>query len=125
MSQNNNNSKSIEEFINALVISFITTTILFVGKNVIYRLNAKIEAQNEEIKMLKAVVDANNDKHRFHLLEIVAENKTFRDDFVVKYNDDMLLLNANIETRVVTATRRQDRTIKELYEMVDKLVART
>jgi len=123
MSQNN--SKSIEEFINALVISFITTTILFVGRNVIELLNAKIEAQNEEIKSLKAVVDANNDKHRFHLLEIVAENKTFRDDFGVKYNDDMLLLNANIETRVVTATRRQDRTIKELYEMVDNLVART
>jgi hypothetical protein len=123
MSQNN--SKSIEEFINALVISFITTTILFVGRNVIELLNAKIEAQNEEIKSLKAIVDANNDKHRFHLLEIVAENKTFRDDFGVKYNDDMLLLNANIETRVVTATRRQDRTIKELYEMIDKLVART
>jgi hypothetical protein len=120
-----NNNKSIEEFINALVISFITTTILFVGRNVIELLNAKIEAQNEEIKSLKALVDANNDKHRFHLLEIVAENKTFRDDFGVKYNDDMLLLNANMERHVATATRRQNQTINELSGMVDELTART
>ena len=122
MSQNN--SKSIEEFINALVISFITTTILFVGRNVIELLNAKIEAQNEEIESLKTLVDANNDKHRFHLLEIVAENKTFRDDFGVKYNDDMLLLNANMETRVATATRRQNLIINELSENVDILARR-
>ena len=120
-----NNNKSIEEFINALVISFITTTILFVGRNVIELLNAKIEAQNEEIESLKTLVDANNDKHRFHLLEIVAENKTFRDDFGIKYNDDMLLLNANMERHVATATRRQNQTINELSGMVDELTART
>jgi hypothetical protein len=119
-----NNNKSIEEFINTIVISFITATILFVGKNVIELLNAKIEAQNEEIKSLKALVDANNDKHRFHLLEIVAENKTFRDDFLVKYNDDMLLLNANMETHVATATRRQNLIINELSENVDMLARR-
>jgi len=119
-----NNNKSIEEFINTIVISFITATILFVGKNVIELLNAKIEAQNEEIESLKTLVDANNDKHRFHLLEIVAENKTFRDDFRVKYNDDMLLLNANMETRVATATRRQNLIINELSENVDILARR-
>ena len=119
-----NNNKSIEEFINTIVISFITATILFVGKNVIELLNAKIEAQNEEIESLKTLVDANNDKHRFHLLEIVAENKTFRDDFLVKYNDDMLLLNANMETHVVTATRRQNLIINELSENVDMLARR-
>ena len=122
MSQNN--SKHIEEFINTIVISFITATILFVGKNVIELLNAKIEAQNEEIESLKTLVDANNDKHRFHLLEIVAENKTFRDDFLVKYNDDMLLLNANMETHVATATRRQNLIINELSENVDMLARR-
>ena len=122
MSQNN--SKHIEEFINTIVISFITATILFVGKNVIELLNAKIEAQNEEIESLKTLVDANNDKHRFHLLEIVAENKTFRDDFLVKYNDDMLLLNANMETHVATATRRQNLIINELSGMVDMLTRR-
>jgi hypothetical protein len=119
-----NNNKSIEEFINTIVISFITATILFVGKNVIELLNAKIEAQNEEIESLKTLVDANNDKHRFHLLEIVAENKTFRDDFLVKYNDDMLLLNANMETHVATATRRQNLIINELSENVDMLARR-
>lgn len=119
-----NNNKSIEEFINTIVISFITATILFVGKNVIELLNAKIEAQNEEIESLKTLVDANNDKHRFHLLEIIAENKTFRDDFLVKYNDDMLLLNANMETHVATATRRQNLIINELSENVDMLARR-
>ena len=119
-----NNNKSIEEFINTIVISFITATILFVGNNVIELLNAKIEAQNEEIESLKTLVDANNDKHRFHLLEIVAENKTFRDDFLVKYNDDMLLLNANMETHVATATRRQNLIINELSENVDMLARR-
>jgi len=116
MSQNS--SKSTEEFINALVISFITTTILIVGRNVIELINAKIETQNEEIKSLKTLVDANNDKHRFHLLEIVAENKTFRDDFGVKYNNDMLLLNSNMEGHVATATRRQDQIIKELSDII-------
>ena len=119
-----NNNKSLEEFINTIVISFITATILFVGKNVIELLNAKIEAQNEEIESLKTLVDANNDKHRFHLLEIVAENKTFRDDFLVKYNDDMLFLNANMETHVATATRRQNLIINELSENVDMLARR-
>jgi hypothetical protein len=123
MSQNNNNSKSIEEFINALVISFITTTILFVGKNVIYRLNAKIEAQNEEIKMLKAVVDANNDKHRFHLLEIVAENKTFRDDFGDKYNTDMLAVNANIESQIDMVRKHQDITIEKMFNRQNKEIS--
>ena len=107
-----------------VVISFITATILFVGNNVIELLNAKIEAQNEEIESLKTLVDANNDKHRFHLLEIVAENKTFRDDFLVKYNDDMLFLNANMETHVATATRRQNLIINELSENVDMLARR-
>jgi hypothetical protein len=116
MSQNS--SKSTEEFINALVISFITTTILIVGRNVIELINAKIETQNEEIKSLKTLVDANNDKHRFHLLEIVAENKTFRDDFGVKYNNDMLLLNSNMEGHVATATKRQDQIIKELSDII-------
>lgn len=116
MSQNS--SKSIEEFLNALIISFITTTILIVGRNVIELINAKIETQNEEIKSLKTLVDANNDKHRFHLLEIVAENKTFRDDFGVKYNNDMLLLNSNMEGHVATATRRQDQIIKELSDII-------
>jgi uncharacterized coiled-coil protein SlyX len=118
MSQNS--SKSIEEFINALVISFITTTILIVGRNVIELINVKIEKLNEEIKNLKAVVDANNDKHRYHLLEIVAENKTFRDDFGVKYNDDMLLLNSNMESHIARATRRQDQTIKELSDVIEQ-----
>ena len=116
MSQNS--SKSTEEFLNALIISFITTTILIVGRNVIELINAKIETQNEEIKSLKTLVDANNDKHRFHLLEIVAENKTFRDDFGVKYNNDMLLLNSNMEGHVATATRRQDQIIKELSDII-------
>jgi len=121
MSQNN--SKHVEEFINAVVISFITTTILFVGRNVIQLLNAKIEAQNEEIKMLKAIVDANNDKHRFHLLEIVAENKTFRDDFGDKYNTDMLAVNANIESQIDMVRKHQDITIEKMFNRQNKEIS--
>jgi uncharacterized membrane protein YhiD involved in acid resistance len=119
MSQNN--SKHIEEFINAVVISFITTTILFVGRNVIQLLNDKIEKLNDEVERLKTLVDVNNDKQRFHLLEIVAENKDFKYDFEVKYNDYMLAVNANIESQIATAIKQQDKKINELYTIIDEL----
>ena len=37
-----------------------------------------------EIERLNAIVDENNDKHRYHLKEIEASFKTKFDDFVVK-----------------------------------------
>ena len=80
MSQN----KNITDIINALVMSFIVTIMLIVVRDVIKILNDKIEKLNREIERLKAIVDENNDKHRYHLKEIEASFKTKFDDFVVK-----------------------------------------
>lgn len=80
MSQN----KNIADIINALALSFITATIIVVGRDVIQILNDKIVKLNEEVMRLKIIVDENNDKHRYHLKEIEASFKTKFDDFVVK-----------------------------------------
>jgi hypothetical protein len=80
MSQN----KNITDIINALGMSFIVTIILIVGRDVMQILNDKIEKLNQEVVQLKAIVDENNDKHRYHLKEIEASFKTKFDDFVVK-----------------------------------------
>ena len=101
-------NKNIEEFINVFIISFITTTIVIVGGDAIQLLNDKIEKLNDAIKQLKDVIKENDDKHTFHLKEIEASYNTKLDDFIVKYNLDMLSVNANIERQTDKNTLVED-----------------
>jgi hypothetical protein len=109
MSQN----KNVIDIINALGMSFIVTLLIFVSKDVIKILNDKIEKLNNEIERLNFVIDNNNNIHNYHLKEIEASYKTKMDDFEVKYNADMLIVNTNIEKRITVSMKRQDEKIKE------------
>jgi hypothetical protein len=109
MSQN----KNVMDIINALGMSFIVTLLIFVSKDVIKILNDKIEKLNNEIERLNFVIDNNNNIHNYHLKEIEASYKTKMDDFEVKYNADMLIVNTNIEKRITVSMKRQDEKIKE------------
>ena len=110
-------SKNIEDFINVLVVSFITTTIVIVGRDVIQILNDKIKKLNGDVKQLKDVIKENDDKHNFHLKEIEASYKTKFDDFTIKYNNDMLSVNANIKGQISTL----DETVGEICDDISKL----
>ena len=114
-------NRNIEELINAFVFSFIITTILIIGRDVIQILNNKIGELNDEVMQLKIVIKENNEKHTFHLKEIEASYNTKLEDFQVKYNSDILAVNANIVSRITAVSRRQDATIGEMLETVDKL----
>lgn len=118
MSQN----KNITDIINALGLSFIVTIMLIVGRDVIKILNDKIEKLNGEIVQLKAIVDENNDKHRYHLKEIEASFKTKFDDFEVKYNSNMVALNVDIDVRILEASRRQDETTEDKLNVQDETI---
>jgi len=114
-------NRNIEELINALVLSVIISMILFTVRDVIKLLNDKIEKINDEIERLKTLIEDNNIKHNFHLKEIEANYNTKLEDFQVKYNSDILAVNANIVSRITAVSRRQDATIGEMLETVDKL----
>lgn len=109
MSQN----KNVIDIMNALGMSFIVTIILVVGKDIIQILNDKIEKLNKEIERLNFVIDNNNNIHNYHLKEIEASYKTKMDDFEVKYNADMLIVNTNIDSQITKAMKHQDKKIKE------------
>ena len=118
MSQN----KNIEEFINALVISFITTTIVIVGRDVIKILNDKIEKLNEEVIKLNNIIQQVNLKNNCYLKEIEASYNTKLEDFQVKYNADILAINANIEGRSNSVSRQQDEIIKNAVNNQDETI---
>lgn len=115
-------NRSIEEFINAVVISFITTTVLFIGRDIIQTINTKIEKLNDEVGRLKTLIEDNNLKHNFHLKEIEASYNTKLDDFQIKYNDDMLALNASIVSRSNSVSRQQDEIIKNAVNNQDETI---
>ena len=117
MSQN----KNVIDIINALGMSFIVTVILVVGKDIIQILNDKIEKLNKEIERLNFVIDNNNNKHNYHLKEIEASYKTKMDDFEVKYNADMLIVNTNIDSQITKAMRFQDEKIKGILNDIHYL----
>ena len=115
-------NRNIEELINAFVFSFIITMILITARDVIKLLNDEIEKINDEIKRLNTVIEDNNLKHNFHLKEIEASYNTKLDDFQVKYNADILAINANIVTRSNSVSRQQDEIIKNAVNNQDETI---
>lgn len=115
-------NRNIEELINAFVFSFIITMILIAARDVIKLLNDEIEKINDEIKRLNTVIEDNNLKHNFHLKEIEASYNTKLDDFQVKYNADILAINANIVTRSNSVSRQQDEIIKNAVNNQDETI---
>jgi prefoldin subunit 5 len=115
-------NRNIEEFINAFVFSFIITMILIAGRDVIQLLNDKIEKLNSEIERLNMLIEDNNIKNNFHLKEIEASYNTKLDDFNVKYNADILAINANIVTRSNSVSRQQDEIIKNAVNNQDETI---
>jgi hypothetical protein len=113
-------NKNVIDIINALGMSFIVTIILLVGKDVIQILNDKIEKLNKEIERLNSLIDQNNNIHTYHLKEIEASYKTNFEDFEVKYNTDMLAVNANIVSRIATVRKHQDITIEKMFNIQNK-----
>lgn len=112
-------NRSINEFINAFIILFITTTIVIVSRDTIQILTSKIERLNYEVERLKTLIEDNNLKHNFHLKEIEASYNTKFEDFEVKYNADMLAVNASIVSRITAVSRRQDETIERVLNCQD------
>ena len=110
-------NRNIEELINAFIFSFIITMILITARDVIKLLNDKIEKINAEIERLNMLIEDNNLKHNFHLKEIEASYKTKFDDFTIKYNNDMLSVNANIKGQISTL----DETVGEICDDISKL----
>lgn len=115
-------NRSIEEFINALIISFITTTIVIVSRTAIQTINTKIEKLNVEVETLKGAIKENNEKHTFHLKEIEASYNTKLDDFQIKYNDDMLAINASIVSRITAFRWQQDEAIDKILNSQHKAI---
>ena len=115
-------NRNIEELINAFVFSFIITTILIIGRDVIQILNNKIGELNDEVMQLKIVIKENNEKHTFHLKEIEASYNTKLDDFNVKYNSDILAVNTNIVSRITAVSRCQDEIIKNAVNNQDETI---
>jgi prefoldin subunit 5 len=115
-------NRNIEELINAFVFSFIITMILITGRDVIQLLNDKIEKLNSEIERLNMLIEDNNIKNNFHLKEIEASSNTKLDDFKIKYNSDILEVNANIVSRITTVCRRQDETIEKVLDIQDTTI---
>lgn len=115
-------NRNIEELINAFVFSFIITMILIAARDVIKLLNDEIEKINDEIKRLNTVIEDNNLKHNFHLKEIEASYNTKLDDFQVKYNADILAINANIVSRSNSVSRQQDEIIKNAVNNQDETI---
>ena len=118
MSQN----KNIEEFINALVISFITTTIVIVGRDVIKILNDNIEKLNEEVIRLNNIIEQVNLKNNCYLKEIEASYNTKLEDFQVKYNADILAINASIVSRITAFRLQQDEAIDKILNGQHKAI---
>jgi hypothetical protein len=115
-------NRNIEEVINAFVFSVIITMMLVSVRGVIQLLNDKIDKLNNEIDRLKTLIEDNNLKHNFHLKEIEASYNTKLDDFQIKYNSDILAVNANIVTRSNAVTRQQDEIIKNAMNNQDETI---
>jgi len=115
-------NRNIEEVINAFVFSVIITIMLISVRDVIQLLNNKIEKLNNEIERLKTLIEDNNIKNNFHLKEIEASSNTKFDDFQIKYNADILAVNANIVTRSNAVSRQQDEIIKNEVNNQDETI---
>jgi len=103
-------NENIIDIINAVSISFIFTIILLVRRDFL-----KI---NREIERLNFIIDHNNKIHTYHLKEIEASYKSKIEDFEVKYNTDILAVNANIDRQIVIIISRQDEKIKEILKNI-------
>ena len=105
-------NKNIIDIINAVSMSFIFTIILLVRRDFL-----KI---NREIERLNFIIDHNNKIHTYHLKEIEASYKSKIEDVEVKYNTDILAVNANIDRQIVIIISRQDEKIKEILNLIHR-----
>lgn len=103
-------NKNIIDIINAVSMSFIFTIILLVRRDFL-----KI---NREIERLNFIIDHNNKIHTYHFKEIEASYKSKIEDVEVKYNTDILAVNANIDRQIVIIISRQDEKIKEILKNI-------
>ena len=115
-------NRNIEELINAFIFSFITTTVLFISRDIIQIINTKIERLNEEVERLNTLIEDNNLKHTFHLKEIEASYNTKLEDFQVKYNADILAINASIVSRITAFRLQQDEAIDKILNGQHKAI---
>ena len=68
------------------------------------------------------LIEDNNLKHNFHLKEIEASYNTKLEDFQVKYNADILAINASIVSRITAFRLQQDEAIDKILNGQHKAI---